>query len=488
MSGVRVLVGTRKGAFVLTADGRRDDWRVEGPHFAGWEVYHVAGSPADPDRVWAAPGGGWFGQVVQRSDDGGRTWEPVDSDFRYETSDSGGDPGTHQYYDGTPKPFSFTRLWHLEPSATDPDTVWAGAEDAALFRTADGGRSWAELPALRRHPTAPAWSPGAGGMCLHTVLLHPDDPQRMLVAISAAGVFATDDGGQSWRPSNSGLVSEGIPEASAEVGHCVHRLSRHPARPETIFMQKHWDVMRSDDGGGTWREISGDLPTDFGFPVQVHAHEPETVYVVPITSDSLHVPPDGRLRGLPQPDRWRGVGAADAGPAAGALLRQRPARRDGRGLPRALRRVRRHDRWAGVRLRRRRRLVDTAGARPARRAVGGGADPAVTETRASADPAPPARVRVVLPAHLRALARVQGEVGLAVAGPVTTAAVLDALEAELPVLRGRIRDTVTARRRAFVRYYACSEDLSHDPPDAPLPEAVAAGQEPFLVVGAMAGG
>ena len=291
MSGVRVLVGTRKGAFVLTADGRRQDWQVDGPLFPGWEVYHVAGSPADPNRLYAAPGGGWFGQVVQRSDDGGATWEPVGNDFRYE-----GDPGTHLYYDGTPRPFSFTRIWHFEPSQTDPDTVYAGVEDAALFRSTDGGRTWAELPGLRTHPTAGAWQPGAGGMCAHTVLLHPDDPEQIHVAISAAGVFRTRDGGGSWRPANSGLSSEGIPDPDADVGHCVHRLSRHPSRPDTLFMQKHWDVMRSDDGGGSWREISGDLPSDFGFPVQVHAHEPETVYVVPITSDSHHFPPEGKLR------------------------------------------------------------------------------------------------------------------------------------------------------------------------------------------------
>ncbi|MDP9497053.1 MAG: exo-alpha-sialidase [Actinomycetota bacterium] len=291
MTGVRVLVGTRKGAFVLTADGRRDDWRVEGPLFGGWEVYHVAGSPAEPDRIWASQSSGWFGQVLQRSDDGGRTWEAVGDGFRYD-----GDPGTHQWYDGTPHPWEFARVWHLEPSPSDPDLVYAGAEDAALFRSADGGRSWWEVSGLRDQPSVHAWQPGAGGLCLHTVVLDPADPARLLVAISAAGVFRSDDTGATWRPANKGLQSDGIPDPEAEAGHCVHRLSRHPSRPDTVFMQKHWDVMRSDDGGSSWREISGDLPTDFGFPVQVHPHEPETVYVVPITSDSQHFPPDGRLR------------------------------------------------------------------------------------------------------------------------------------------------------------------------------------------------
>ena len=291
MAGVRVLVGTRKGAFVLTSDERRRDWKVSGPHFGGWEVYHLKGSPADPDRIWAAPSTGWFGQLVQRSDDGGRTWTPVGNEFRYAD-----DPGTHQWYDGTPHPWEFARVWHLEPSLTDPDVAYAGVEDAALFRTTDGGASWAELPGLRGHGSGPRWQPGAGGLCLHTVLLHPRDEQRMFVAISAAGAFRSDDGGTSWQAINQGLKSEGIPDPEAEVGHCVHRLALHPDRPDVLFMQKHWDVMRSDDAGGSWYEISGDLPSDFGFPIDVHAHEPDTVYVVPITSDSHHYPPDGRLR------------------------------------------------------------------------------------------------------------------------------------------------------------------------------------------------
>jgi photosystem II stability/assembly factor-like uncharacterized protein len=291
MAGVRVLVGTRKGAFVLTSDGGRRDWTVDGPHFAGWETYHLKGSPVDPDRIWAAPSGGWFGQVIQRSQDGGRSWDPVGNDFSYD-----GVPGTHQWYDGTPHPWEFARVWHLEPSLTDPDTVFAGVEDAALFKTTDGGASWAELSGLREHGSGSQWQPGAGGLCLHTILLHPTDEQRLFTAISAAGAFRSDDGGASWQPINKGLLSGEIPQQEAEVGHCVHNLAMHPSRPDTLFMQKHWDVMRSDDAGGSWHEISGDLPTDFGFPIDVHAHEPETVYVVPITSDSVHVPPDGKLR------------------------------------------------------------------------------------------------------------------------------------------------------------------------------------------------
>ena len=291
MSGVRVLVGTRKGAFILESDGSRERWHVSGPHFGGWEIYHLKASPADATRLYASQATSWFGQLIQRSDDGGTTWEPVGNGFVYD-----GATGTHLWYDGTPHPWEFARVWHLEPSLTDPDTLYAGVEDAALFRSTDGGRTWHELAALRTHESAPSWQPGAGGMCLHTILLDPSDPARIFVAISSAGAFRSDDAGTTWRPINRGLVSDNIPNPTAEVGHCVHRIAMHRSRPRVLFMQKHWDVMRSDDGGESWREVSGNLPSDFGFPIDVHAHEPETIYVVPITSDSEHYPPEGKLR------------------------------------------------------------------------------------------------------------------------------------------------------------------------------------------------
>ncbi len=291
MSGVRVLVGTRKGAFVLSSDAGRAKWEVSGPHFAGWEVYHLKGSPVDPNRIYASQSSGWFGQLLQRSDDGGKTWAPVGNKFEYE-----GVPGTHKWYDGTPHPWEFKRVWHLEPSLSDPDTVYAGVEDAALFRTTDGGNTWHELAGLRQHGTGSEWQPGAGGMGLHTILIDPTNPNRIYIAISAAGAFRSDDGGVSWKAINKGLVSQYIPDPDAEVGHCVHRMTLHPSRPDVLFMQKHWDVMRSDNAGDLWTEVSGDLPTDFGFPIEVHAHEPETIYVVPIKSDSEHFPIDGQLR------------------------------------------------------------------------------------------------------------------------------------------------------------------------------------------------
>ena len=315
MSGVRVLVGTRKGAFVLTADGKRENWQVDGPHFAGWEMYHLKGSPADPDRIYASQTSGWFGQIIQRSDDGGKTWfqpglapgeattspdgmpKGESNKFAYDVSPETGRPlTTHMWYDGTQHAWEFKRVWHLEPSLTDPNHIYAGVEDAALFESKDGGQNWKELSALRGHESGPRWQPGAGGMCLHTILLDPKNPQRIFIAISAAGAFRTDDGGKSWKPINRGLRSQYIPDPNAEVGHCVHHIAMHPQRPNVLFMQKHWDIMRSDDAGDSWREVSGNLPTDFGFPIDIHAHEPETIYVVPIKSDSEHFPLDGKLR------------------------------------------------------------------------------------------------------------------------------------------------------------------------------------------------
>jgi photosystem II stability/assembly factor-like uncharacterized protein len=315
MSRVRVLVGTRKGAFVLEADGQRKKWNVSGPHFGGWEIYHVKGSPADPERLFASQSNGWFGQIIQRSDDGGKTWhqpgtppgEPQkppegiakgeSNKFVYDASAETGKPlTTHQFYDGSQRPWEFKRVWHLEPSLTDPDTVYAGVEDAALFRSTDGGENWKEVSGLRGHGTGPQWQPGGGGLCLHTIIEDPKNPKRIFVAISSAGAFRTDDGGTTWKPINRGLRSDYIPDADAEIGHCVHHIAMHPSRPNVLFMQKHWDVLRSDDAGDSWKEVSGNLPSDFGFVIDVNANEPETIYVVPIKSDSEHFTPDGKLR------------------------------------------------------------------------------------------------------------------------------------------------------------------------------------------------
>ena len=293
MTQVRVLAGTRKGAFVLSSDEKREKWSVSGPHFGGWEIYHLKGSPVNQDRIYASQNTGWFGQLIQRSDDGGLSWQPVGNDFTY----AGGDPGTHLWYDGMPRPWEFKRIWHLEPSLTEADTVYAGGEDAALYKSVDGGATWTELTALRKHASAPQWQPGAGGLCVHTIILQ--EP-RIYVAISAAGTFRSDDAGETWLPVNHGLVSDGIPDTDAEVGHCVHHVEAHPTRPDTLFMQKHWDVMRSDDAGANWTEISGNLPSDFGFPISVTQRRTPTSSPSPATASTTR-PTASSRSGAPRP-------------------------------------------------------------------------------------------------------------------------------------------------------------------------------------------
>lgn len=305
MAGVRVLVGTKKGAFVLTSDEARKKWDVSGPFFGGWSIYHMKGSPADANRIYVSQCSDWFGQIIQRSDDGGKTWYQPGGDLKIEFTGQPagasnkfvyeGDPGQHQWYDGTPHPFEFKRVWHVEPHPTNPDIVFAGVEDAALFKSTDGGVSWKELPGLRQLRSA-EWAPGAGGLGLHTILIDPNNPSRMYGAISAAGAFRSDDGGETWKVVTKGLKSQYIPDPNAEIGYCVHRLAMHPSKPDVVFMQLHWNVMKTDNAGELWTNIGEGLPSDFGFPIEVHAHEPNTVYVIPIKSDSEHYPPEGKLR------------------------------------------------------------------------------------------------------------------------------------------------------------------------------------------------
>lgn len=313
MRGVRLLVGTRKGAFVLEAGRERRGWRVRGPLFGG-EVFHVHASGYDPDRLYAAVWSPWSEVVVRRSTDGGRSWHTLDNAFAYEDPDA-----TRQDPSGGPAPWRFRRVWRLAttPAGWGAETLYAGVEDAALFRLSEKD-GWSEVAGLRRHPTHDRWMPGAGGLCLHTVLFDPTRRGRIFAAISAAGVFRTDDGGQTWKAVNTGLTARYLPEEQPEAGYCVHKVAFHPARPQVLFMQKHYGVYRSDDAGESWRSVDQGLPSTFGFPIVVHPHEPDTVYVVPITSDEEHYPPGGALR------VWR---SRDGGGSWEPLTRGLPDRR-----------------------------------------------------------------------------------------------------------------------------------------------------------------
>ena len=383
--------------------------------------------------------------------------------------------GTHQWYDGTPHPWEFKRVWHLEPSLTDPDTVYAGVEDAAMFRTTDGGNvdrtsrpARARLGAAvgagrRRH--VPAHDPSRSDATRADVHRH----------LRRRAPFAPTTAARRGGRSTAGCSRSTFPIPTAEVGHCVHRIAMHPSRPDVLFMQKHWDVMRSDNAGESWREVSGNLPTDFGFPIDVHAHEPETIYVVPIKSDSEHYPPDGKLRVYRSRTGGNEWEAADQGSAAARLLRQRAARRDGGGRARSVRRLFRHDGRTGVRLGRRRRQLDADRARPAGGALGGSADAADDSRRAA-----------VSSAHARARRRRGAGGGRRARRRCARSSTRS--RRRYPVLRGTIRDHVTLERRPFLRFFACETDLSHEPPDTPLPDAVTAGREPLVILGAIAGG
>ena len=460
---------------MLTSDGARERWDVSGPHFAGWEIYHVKGSPADPNRIYASQISGWFGQVIQRSDDGGKTWEPVGNEFVYD-----GVPGTHQWYDGTPHPWEFKRVWHLEPSLTDPrHGLRRRRRRRAVPARPTAGRPGRSCPGCATHGSGPSWAPGAGGMCLHTILLDPTNAERMFIAISAAGAFRTDDGGETWRPINQGLQSRGHPRPDGR-GRPLRAPHRACTRrgPNVLFMQKHWDVMRSDDGGDSWREVSGNLPTDFGFAIDVHAHEPETIYVVPIKSDSEHFPPDGKLRVYRSRDA-----AATSGSRSPTACRRRTATSTCCATP-----------WPSTRS----TPAASTSAPPAGRSTPRPM-PATPGRRSCATCRPCSRSRcrrcdmirvdaADASAHARAGRMATCELDVAGSGR-RWRSVLDALEAQLSrAARHHPRPRRRSSGAPFLRFFACEEDLSHDPPDTPLPEAVATGAEPFLVVGAMAGG
>ena len=302
MSEALLLVGTRKGLWIGRSDERRTSWSWEGPHFTMDEVYScMIDRRGDRPRLLAGASSSWIGPNVSRSDDLGATWQSnADGGLRF-PEDTGA---------------TLERVWQLQPGLGD-DVVWAGTEPGAVFRSEDRGESFQLVRGLWDHPHRPEWAAGYGGQAFHTLLPHPTDPASLTAALSTGGVYQTIDGGVSWSPRNKGVRAEFLPEDQQfpEFGQCVHKVARHPSRPERLYLQNHGGVYRSDDEGGTWEYIADGLPADFGFAIVVHPHEPDTIFVFPISGGDGRFPPEGRARVW----RSRDAGGSWEETGAGAL-------------------------------------------------------------------------------------------------------------------------------------------------------------------------
>ncbi|HEX2095698.1 MAG TPA: hypothetical protein VHG28_25090 [Longimicrobiaceae bacterium] len=280
---ILLLVGTMKGAFLLSSDRDRKEWRVDGPHFRGETVYSLAfDQRAGRRRILAGTQSFHWGSVVRASDDFGATWTAPDrKNVRFPEGSE----------------LALANIWQIRPGrASEPDVVYAGVEPAALFESRDAGETWSPVEGLLAHEHRPRWMPGGGGLCLHTIVLDPGEPRRMGVAISTGGFYRTDDGGVSWWARNQGVRAEFLPDKYPEFGQCVHKVVNHPSRPERLFLQNHWGLYRSDDWGDSWHDIANGVPSDFGFAMEVHPHDPETVYIVPLESDEFRCVPEARMR------------------------------------------------------------------------------------------------------------------------------------------------------------------------------------------------
>jgi len=277
---VLVLVGTRKGAFVFRSDAKRKNWRIDGPHFKGTQVHHLAHDPRDAGTLLAAATSDWWGPAVHRSRDWGKNWEASKDGIRY-----GADSG-----------LSVTRVWNVCPGrASEPGVVYAGVEPAGLFRSEDGGASWTENLGLNRHATRSQWTPGGGGLMVHTIVPDPSRADRMHIAISVAGAFRTDDGGRTWLPRNKGTIADFRPDKYPEVGMCVHKLVMAPGKPDLLYQQNHCGVYRSEDAGDSWTDISKGLPSRFGFGIAMHPHDTKTIWVIPAIGPEARYCPSGCL-------------------------------------------------------------------------------------------------------------------------------------------------------------------------------------------------
>jgi photosystem II stability/assembly factor-like uncharacterized protein len=280
---VMVLVGTTKGAFIFTSTASRKRWRVDGPHFPGEAVYSLAfDQRGGRFRLLAGVHSNHWGATIRTSDDFGRTWTDAERQAVRFPESSG---------------LSLAQVWQIVPGRPEePDVMWCGVEPAALFRSDDAGESWSPVEGLLGHEHRPRWQPGGGGLCLHTIVLDPVNPRRMGIAISTAGFYRTDDGGATWQARNKGVRAVFLPDQHPEFGQCVHKVTHHRSRPERLFLQNHWGLYRSDDWGDSWQDIANGVPSDFGFPIQSHPHDPDTVYAIPLQSDEFRVVPEAKLR------------------------------------------------------------------------------------------------------------------------------------------------------------------------------------------------
>ncbi len=280
-----LLVGTMKGAFVLRSDKSRKKWKIEGPHFRGEAVYALLhDTRGDRPRTFAATHSMHWGPMLRTSNDSGATW-------------SEGGPQTVRFPADSGR--ALAQIWQIASGrVSQPDVFYCGVEPAALFESRDGGESWQPNQGLLNHEHQPKWQPGGGGLCLHTIILDPENPRRMLIAMSTGGVYRSDDGGKSWRARNVGVRAQFLPAEHRypEFGQCVHKVVHHPSRPGRLFLQNHWGLYRSDDWGDSWHDIANGVPSDFGFAMQMHPHDPDTVYIVPIEADIFRATPEAKLR------------------------------------------------------------------------------------------------------------------------------------------------------------------------------------------------
>ena len=280
---VLLLVGTMKGAFVLRAPSASGEWEVGGPYFPGHAVYALAcDTRGGQPRLWAGPNSMHWGGLVRRSDDFGRTWtNPEEANVKF-PEDTGA---------------ALKQIWQIVPGRrSEPDTLYCGVEPAAIFVSRDGGDTWHLNDGLWNHPQRSRWEPGGGGLCLHTILLDPGDPDRIRVAISTGGMYVTEDAGESWRPSNTGVRADFLPDKYPEFGQCVHKVAQAPRQPDRMFLQNHWGLYRTDDRGETWVDIANGVPSDFGFGMAIHPRDADCAWIVPLESDEFRCTPEGRLR------------------------------------------------------------------------------------------------------------------------------------------------------------------------------------------------